>query len=294
MVKRLLLSIMLVLVFSYSSFAFIPGVDQAIPQATYRVLMGSEFEYIAKEVQKIDYLFSMTTSMGNNFERNVDNSYLMNILMGSDSFIDALRTRDLSSMSKEDIDQFLITELDKIFSDVHKVSLYLEKELPPAQKSKIEKKTNVITSKDNPVVNEMIYRAGEGEKQKIKNHEEEFKADVINLNEKRKEFDQYYKGMVANYGLEDDPVEGSTTEYIHKQKENLQNTRQSFEQNLDKTSLVVAMRTLNMLMLQNNENQIKILEALKDNNYLLLMLNGNSFKENLNNEYRDIRIKYGY
>lgn len=294
MVKKLLFSFILVLVFSSSALAFVPGVEQAIPQATYRVLMGSEFEYIAKEVQKLDYLFSMTTELGKNFERNVDNSYLMNILMGSDSFVDALQTKDLSSMSKEEIDQFLVTELDKIFVDVHQIALYLNPEMSPSQKNEVDRKTDIITGKDNPVVNELMYRAGEIEKQKINNREEEFQADLNKLNQKRKEFDEYYKGMVAKYGLEDEPLEGSTTDYIQRQKENLQNTRTSFEQNLDKTSLVVAMRTLNMLMLQNNENQIKILEALKDNNYLLLMLNGNSFKENLNNEYRDIRIKYGY
>ena len=218
----------------------------------------------------------------------------MNILMGSDSFVDALQTKDLSSMSKEEIDQFLVTELDKIFVDVHQIALYLNPEMSPSQKNEVDRKTDIITGKDNPVVNELMYRAGEIEKQKINNREEEFQADLNKLNQKRKEFDEYYKGMVAKYGLEDEPLEGSTTDYIQRQKENLQNTRTSFEQNLDKTSLVVAMRTLNMLMLQNNENQIKILEALKDNNYLLLMLNGNSFKENLNNEYRDIRIKYGY
>lgn len=307
MKKYISILLLVIIMFSFNSvgYAFLDtllgAAGKSLPQNVSRVMNGSEFEYMAKEVQKLGYLFDMIQVLNLTKEQNIDNSAMMNMMLGNSGFVDFFMNSglDLSEMTKEDIEEYILTRIEDILNNLDttfKTTDFegVDQDTKESVNEEIEKK---MDSNIDNTLEEIFNREKTSDgtygyykyDNEGKTDREIYTEKVDELKEKYNDTLDFYSYIEMMYG--DQAIEGSVAEFVDQETSNI-NILDNQIKEIDKGNLNYNIKMLVLLQAQANRINLKKLQSDKDLNQQLLIMNTILSKQNFIDEYNTIKANH--
>ena len=273
--KKLIITISVItLLFTLtpSSYA-LPG-EQAIPQATYRVPMGQELEYISKWIQKLNYLREQVDSIKKTMKYDRRNSQLFSLMIGNEDAIDILEDEDFFEggttqfndwLANETYDMFdrTIYEIEETDEETKElweetaeenISIFMEESTDSTYKELQETSKEEISENDSP-------------------NEKDFKKESKELYKKNQKIREENKEELVESEEQDNFIKS------HKEEMNKKLENQSAED--------FSLKSLNDLMIQNNVISLEILSTMNEIKRQMIQLNSTIQRESINEDFEE-------
>lgn len=292
MKKIILITLILVLTFTSNTFALFGIFDDVIesntPQPMYRVTGGQEIEYMLKEQIKERIMRSLREDILSLEEQNIDQSALMSVMLGNNNLTNIVGD-DFSNYSQRDWEDIIYNKIENLFSQLNNTVDETAK-LPEDKAEEVEKEVEdriidpvdtVITDlqsqyKDNNIP---VYTREEREKL--------YKEKIEELNKRLDITVNYYANIDKKYGNNSE-----YQNYINKERKSLNNISKELEENLDNATLPMIMKSLNVLLIQNNRIQLNTLKAISDLNEQIGRIGEQYQKYNIGEEFKKIDRRF--
>ncbi|SEM73415.1 hypothetical protein SAMN04488698_11422 [Candidatus Frackibacter sp. WG12] len=275
--KILLLVLVGVLMLAYNLNTFALLGDQAIPQAVYRVPMGSEVKYLEDNVQKLLYLNEQVMKLKKQLDQYKDQEALFRALLGNSKLLD-LADYDFDNMSLEEWKEVIRTAADIIYADVDVVKSSTNNKPSKQRVEKIKEFRKVMagdsdsesqSNDQDPIID------SNPDTSKQERNEEQIKNLKARLNNLSKLYNQLlsrYMNLEIYKDKSSQPIvvpkADSMPTYIKKTQKDLEQIEDNMakNQNLKRSNIPALLQSLNKQMLFNNQINLKILQALSDLN----------------------------
>lgn len=292
MKKIIMFTLLIIFVLTSTTFAFFGLVDDVVesntPQPMYRVPNGQEVEYMAKTIKQVQLLINTVDNIQRLEEQGMDQQAMMGKMLGNDQLA-SIVGNDISDLSAEDWENIMWDKINDLFSQLNNTVENVE-ELPEETENEIKKEVEKrVKSPVDVVLNDLESQIEDGNIQTYSREEKEevFREKVKELEDKLDLTVEYYVEVDKNYG------ENSNYEnYIKSEEETLNNLANELGNNLENASLPMTMKSLNVLMLQNNRINLKTLKALSDLNEQIGRIGETYHKNNIGDEFKNIDRKF--
>lgn len=304
MFKKTLISFLILILvggFSFTGKAFIgPAIEKSIPQPVYSTPNGMELEKLIKWARTIEELYTVTKTLEQTLKQDRKDSTMMNVLLGNKELLEVYQDEDLADLSAEEWEQWVKNDINAVFSDTTQELMYMG-ELMQELDETTQKETEAEVSREvgentDPVIQDFLEKSGtetEEDNEDLTN-QESFQKDLENLKQKHEQGKANIAEIKYKYGSEDKEIEGSTTEFIKEEKESLNNVNENMNENVNKQSLSLAVKTISKIQMENTRINLKMLEALKDINKQLARIESKLHQQYISEEYMKIRRDHQY
>jgi len=300
--KILLLVLVGVLMLAYNLNTFALLGDQAIPQAVYRVPMGSEVKYLEDNVQKLLYLNEQVMKLKKQLDQYKDQEALFRALLGNSKLLD-LADYDFDNMSLEEWKEVIRTAADIIYADVDVVKSSTNNKPSKQRVEKIKEFRKVMagdsdsesqSNDQDPIID------SNPDTSKQERNEEQIKNLKARLNNLSKLYNQLlsrYMNLEIYKDKSSQPIvvpkADSMPTYIKKTQKDLEQIEDNMakNQNLKRSNIPALLQSLNKQMLFNNQINLKILQALSDLNKMQAVKTNKDSIDEVKEDYIEMKHK---
>lgn len=294
MKKIIILTLIILFIFTTPTFAFLGFIGDVIesqtPQPMYRVPGGQEIEYMLKTIKQVQLMINQVESLKNMGEQGLDQSALLSKMLGNSQLAGIVGT-DFSSYSSEDWEKVIYDNIEDLFTELD-TTVEETGEIPEEQADEIRKE--VESRVIDPVDTAVSDLKNQFENEEIPSYTREEREEIFK--EKVKELEKDLN-LTVEYYVEIDKTYGGKSEYenyIKKENQTLNNISSKLEGNLDNASLPMIMKSLNVLMVQQNRINLKVVQALSDLNEQVGRIGETYQKGNIGNNFMEIDRKFNY
>lgn len=291
MKKIIILTLILLITFSSSAFAFFGLFEDAIsslsPQPMYRVPSGQELEYMAKTIKQVQLMIEQAQKLKNMEEQGLDQQALMSKMLGNTQLA-GIVGGDISNYTADDWENLVYDNINDLFDKLNNTfeeTTELPDDIKEKTKEQVESRLETLDTSLEDLESQL--EDGNIATYDREEREEIFKKKIEELSKKLDLTVEYYVEIDQTYG------ENSEYEkYIKKEEQVLNDLTQTMGDNFDKATLPMAVKSLNVLMAQNNRINLKIVKALSDLNEQTGRVGEIQSKEQIGNEFNEIDLKY--
>lgn len=270
------------------------GPEDLVPQPTYSVGLGLELEKLENTAKQILCLLDIFEGISSQIDSLKNQSEFLRAMFGSSKILNL----DFSFVdwTHRDWLEFVAFDLDKFFAGVDRliekpVAITLTKD----QVKLIDNFKNIVGSNYKNVPQRKENETVQEKKSRIEGMYGDLNRKIGYLNNMQDEGIKKYVSQFVNLqdtkdDLVNEIIPGSVPCFIKKQQEALVTIDENMltDNNLSIANMPLLLKSMNQLLLQNNQLTLKVVEVLADFNAYNLIVNPLNSNESLSEEFEKI------